>query len=74
MLPSDLKTKAMNLARKQGLSLGELIRDSLQARLQQIKGGTPMPDPLFSDREIFKGKVPADLSTNTDSYLYDDLH
>ena len=70
MLPDELRRRALFRARQKGVSLGELIRDSLDAALP---AGTyePGPDPLF-DGVVFDGPAPADLSANHDKYLYDD--
>jgi hypothetical protein len=70
MLPDDLRRRALFRARQKGVSLGELIRDSLDAALPSgtYEAGQ---DPLF-DEVVFDGPAPADLSANHDKYLYDD--
>ena len=70
MLPEDLRRRAMTRARQRGVSLGELIRDSLDAALPGVsyEAGS---DPLFED-VVFDGPAPRDLSTRHDKYLYDD--
>jgi len=69
MLPDDLKEKGMRKARRRGISLGELIRESLEAHVQ-----TPhieaTEDPLFKDDAVFNGKAPKSLSKSHDRYLY----
>lgn len=70
MLPKELKTKAMNHARKMGISMGQFIREALARSLDQDK--YPIEDPLFSDDAVFQGKTPADLAQNHDDYLYGD--
>ena len=67
-LPAELKTRAEILAREEGVSLEELVRESLQMRLQ--KGNTKR-DPLFARYRAFDG-APSDLADNHDKYLYDD--
>jgi predicted DNA-binding protein len=69
MLPPELKHRAEQLAREEGVSLAELIRESLEARLsrQEVRH-----DPFFSDDAVFEGDVPADFSKNHDKYLYDE--
>ena len=70
MLPDDLRRRALFRARQRGVSLGELIRDSLDAALPSVTSEAG-PDPLFDD-VVFDGPAPADLSANHDKYLYDD--
>lgn len=69
-LPLELKTRAETLARKEGLSLEELIRQSLQDRLENTPNA--QRDPFFNDHEVFAGDVPSDLAANHDKYLYDE--
>lgn len=70
MLPADLHRRAILRARQRGVSLGELIRDSLGAAV-------PNPtyeadgDPLYED-VVFDGPGPADTAKNHDQYLYDE--
>ncbi|MFW6012510.1 MAG: CopG family transcriptional regulator [bacterium] len=68
MLPEDLKLRAQETARRLGVSLGELIRDSLESRLDVT--GDRQDDPLFRDVPIYDGEVPSDLSEEHDRYLY----
>lgn len=74
MLPEDLKDKSMRLARQLGVSFGELVRTALH---QTVSPKTKPPhlkieDSLFSDREVYHGPVPKDLSTHHDQYLYEE--
>jgi hypothetical protein len=69
MLPEDLRRRALFRAKQTGVSLGELIRDSLDAALPNVTYDAER-DPLFED-VIFDGPAPADLSANHDKYLYD---
>jgi len=71
MLPEELKAKATRRARKKGISLGNLIRQSLEGELKKPTG-TLSEDPLFNDTVVFMGDTPSDLSKNHDRYLYDD--
>jgi len=66
MLPHDLKTRAAMEARRRGVSLGHLIRSSLEAAL----GRGVESDPLFADDAIYKGAAPSDLAVRHDDYLY----
>ena len=70
MLPDALRRRAQFRARQKGISLGELIRDSLDAALPSATYDT-RTDPLFED-VIFDGPAPADLSSKHDKYLYDE--
>jgi hypothetical protein len=70
MLPESLRRRALFRARQKGVSLGELIRDSLDAALPSLTDEA-QADPLFED-VVFDGPAPADLSANHDRYLYDD--
>ena len=71
MLPEELKNQAERSAASLGISLGELIRDSLETRLKNLKRPRS-GDPLFSNIPIFQAPVPTDLSERHDDYLYGD--
>jgi hypothetical protein len=68
MLPEGLRRRAAIRARQRGISLGELIRDSLEAALP---APTYDQDPLFED-VLFDGPAPRDLSANHDKHLYEE--
>lgn len=70
MLPEALRRRALSRARQKGVSLGELIRDSLDAALPAVSYDVDH-DPLFED-VIFDGPAPADGSTDHDKYIYDE--
>jgi hypothetical protein len=70
MLPEDLRRRALLRAKQKGVSLGELIRDSLSAALPGVTYDA-LADPLFED-VVFGGPGPADVSAKHDRYLYDD--
>lgn len=67
MLPPKLKREAEKLARHQGLSLAELIRDSLERRLAGKESSTR--DPLFANHFAFRDDGPADVAANPDRYV-----
>ena len=69
MLPLDLKRRASALAGRLGVSLGELIRQSLEAALRG-NAGEVRDDPLFRDRAVWDGPTPANLAADHDEYLY----
>ena len=69
MLPTDLKTRALVSAHEEGISLGEFIRNSLQARLNNINTNSVV-DPFFVDKNYYAGETPTDLALNHDMYLY----
>lgn len=66
MLPEELKYKAMQTAAKRGISLGELIRDSLE---QACAAEPESADPFYSDTKAFTGDIPEDISAKHDDYL-----
>lgn len=71
MLPTELKARAERRARELGVSLGELVRDSLQSALES-EGERRTEDPLFRDEAVYRGRTPKNLSERSDEYLYDD--
>jgi hypothetical protein len=70
MLPEGLRRRALSRARQKGVSLGELIRDSLDAALPAVAYDAEH-DPLFED-VIYDGPAPADGSSKHDKYIYDE--
>jgi hypothetical protein len=66
MLPEGLKRAAEAEARRRGVSLGEILRHSLEVELA-ARGGK---DPFLSDSEVYGGSVPRRLSVDHDSFLY----
>jgi hypothetical protein len=70
MLPHELKIQALKRANIMGISLGQLIRDSLTRSIDTLQDSTPIDDPLFSDTATYERQTPADLSLNHDNYLY----
>ena len=73
MLPSDLKTRAVKRARERGLSLGDLVRRTLEQALDQSANAPTTEDALFADKTVFEGDAPDDLSENTDLHLYGEI-
>ena len=73
MLPSELKTRAANQAKKMRISLGQYIREALKKSLEIENRNVADDDPLFLDNAVFDGTNPVDdLAANHDVYLYGD--
>lgn len=68
MLPQELKARAVRQASDQGLSLGELIRRSLERSLS--RPSTIAEDPVFSDGATYAGEVPTSYVADHDEHLY----
>ncbi len=71
MLPADLRRRAHAAARKRKVSLGTLVRESLDAALP-ARETVQEEDPLLSDGAVYEGPSPRDLAKRHDRYLYDD--
>jgi hypothetical protein len=70
MLPEDLRRRALSRAKQRGISLGELIRSSLDAAVPAASYDLER-DSLFED-VIFDGPGPEDTAAKHDRYLYDE--
>ncbi|HEY7863042.1 MAG TPA: CopG family transcriptional regulator [Thermoanaerobaculia bacterium] len=70
MLSADLHSRAERQARREGISLGELVRRSLAQGLRDARQARDV-DPLFTDTAAFDGPAPADLAAEHDRHLYD---
>ena len=71
MLPIDLKHRAQGLARRMGISLGELIREALEATLSGDSGEV-REDAFYADNDVYAGRAPSDLAESHDRHLYGD--
>jgi hypothetical protein len=71
MLPEALKRAAQAHASQRGISLGELLRESLEHRLREQPPDRSR-DPLFLDRATYADTGAADTAERHDDYLYDD--
>lgn len=72
LLPEDLKRRASKRARRDGLSLAELIRSALEEKL--AAGTSWANDPLWKALEpIDFPDSPGDLAARHDDYLYEML-
>ena len=68
MLPESLKAKAARIAAKRGMSLGELIREGLNQVC--AKKDKEERSAFFEDKQVYSGKIPSDISSQHDNYLY----
>ena len=71
MLPLPLKRRARIQAERMGISLSELIRESLEASLAG-RAGEVREDALYGDDAVYDGPAPTDLAAGHDAYLYGD--
>lgn len=72
LLPDDLKRRAAKRARREGVSLAELIRSALEEKLAARR--SVADDPLWKALEpIDFPDSPGDLAANHDDYLYEAL-
>lgn len=71
LLPEDLQRRASRLARREGVSLAELIRSALEERL--AARASVANDSLWKALEPmdFPPDTPTDLAANHDEYLYE---
>ena len=69
LLPLELKKKTELMAKLKGISMGEYIRFLLDQSLSN-QPNSKKNDSFFSDKVVFNGKAPKDLSKNHDDYLY----
>jgi hypothetical protein len=69
MLPRNLKMRASRHAGRLGISVGELIRQSLAAIIYRPTDRA-REDPLFADQAVFGGQAPRDLAKHHDRHLY----
>ena len=70
MLPRNLKMRASRHAGRLGISVGELIRQSLAAMIVYRPTDRATEDPFFADQAIFHGRAPRDLAKHHDRHLY----
>ncbi|MFP4358632.1 MAG: hypothetical protein ACLFSZ_09395 [Puniceicoccaceae bacterium] len=67
LIPDQLKHDAERRARREGLSLSELIRRRLAEDMD-----APENRPAFFERVPWDGPAPEDLSSRHDEYLYEE--
>lgn len=70
MLPPELKSQAVNQAKKMRISLGQYIRLALKNSLKRESGPEYEDDPFMQDSAIFQGRIPENGSASHDEYLY----
>ena len=70
-LPDELRLRAIERARQDGIPFAELVRQAIEARLSAER--VPVEeDPIFGDVLVYDGPVPRDTSVDHDAYLYDE--
>lgn len=67
-IPDDLRQKVARLAESKGISVNELICQTLEQKVSSRRRA----DTLFTDTAIFRGEAPVDGASNHDDYLYGD--
>lgn len=67
-LPQELYLQAKDLAKKKSVSLGKLIRDSLQRTVKQASLSQDSYN-IHNLKGALKGKAPNDLARNLNKYL-----
>ena len=72
VLPEDLKLRAVEQARREGIPFSELVRQAIEARLESSSPRVG-DDPLFDDVPVFEGAVPPNLGADHDTYLYGEM-
>jgi hypothetical protein len=70
MLPPGLKARAERRAFERGISLGELVRESVETALSTSEAEARAEDPMFADDAVYDGQDPSDVSAAHDEYLY----
>ncbi len=70
LLPQTLRREAENVARAQGITLSELIRQKLASTVSSKAGNRRAQDPLFRPGHLIGKKGAADVSVRHDDYLY----
>lgn len=69
MLPEGLKKRMEKKAKQVNMSLGELVRASVESYL--LRDSTSWKDdPLATDSFVIQDHSPADVSSNINKYLY----
>ena len=69
VLPEDLRFRARERARRDGITFAELVRQAIVARLGSPGEGIE-EDPVFGDVLVYEGAVPPSLSEEHDVDLY----
>jgi hypothetical protein len=68
VLPEDLKLRAKERARRDGIPFAELVRQAVEARVAVPHAQDV--DPLFGNLPVYEGFVPPNLSEEHDEELY----
>jgi hypothetical protein len=64
-IPEELPAHPVIVPRSVDAAFEEFLQSCAQMTLEERKR-----DPLFSDRAVWEGDAPADLSERVDDYLY----
>jgi len=73
VLPPRLKELAMERARTQGISFGELVRRALEEQVSTPPGAKKTGDPFWDNLAVYDTEGPTDVAENHDDYLYGKL-
>ncbi len=71
-LTQEMKVKALKYAAEKGITLEQLIQEAVKKLLNDSGKMNTRDDPFFSDKSVFTGDAPSDLSENHDVYLYEE--
>jgi len=69
LLPPELRNRADRLARRLGISFGELVRRTLAAALEE-SDERESGDAFFADGAVYTGDAPSGASVHHDDHLY----
>ena len=70
LLSEELRREAQNLARRQGITLSELIRRKLATSVATKSKNALAGDPLFRPARLMISHEESDVSARHDDYIY----
>jgi hypothetical protein len=70
MLPPSLQLAAKRRARELNISMGELIRNSLEQAIKGANRSADHNDSFLNDWSTYSGNVPKDGALKHDDHLY----
>jgi hypothetical protein len=68
LLPTSLRNAAIRQARRQGVSMGALIRQSLERTVSAEVA--PDEDAFLADRRVARRRSPGNVAAEHDRHLY----